>query len=102
MALNVLKKKIIIIIIYFYSTDAPEVELRLGSSLRYDDIKEGNDVYFECLVRSNPRVSSVDWFHDVSKIGIQKSTGLLVYTSYSGNITCTERAVTKSVSSNVT
>ena len=57
------------------SPDAPEVELRFGSSLRYDDIKQGDDVYFECLVRSNPRVARVDWFHDVSTFGTQESPG---------------------------
>ena len=40
-------------------------------------------------------MSRVDWFHDGSKIVIQKSTGLVVNTSYSGNITSTEHLVTK-------
>ncbi|XP_037081224.1 B-cell receptor CD22-like, partial [Pollicipes pollicipes] len=43
---------------------APIVAVRLGYALDPDDIKEGADVYFECLIRANPAVYSVVWSHD--------------------------------------
>lgn len=42
------------------------MKLRLGSSLAAGDIKEGDDVYFECHVRANPPARKLSWLHDVS------------------------------------
>lgn len=39
----------------------------MGTSLNPDDIKEGDDVYFECLVQSNPKNHKLSWFHNVSE-----------------------------------
>lgn len=39
----------------------------MGSSLNPNDIKEGDDVYFECVIQSNPKPYKLTWFHDVSK-----------------------------------
>lgn len=47
--------------------DPPVVRLRLGSSLAGGDIKEGDDVYFECHVRANPPARKLAWLHDVSR-----------------------------------
>lgn len=44
----------------------PVVTLKMGSSLNPDDIKEGADVYFECLILSNPKPYKMSWFHNVS------------------------------------
>lgn len=54
------------ICIYFF-TDPPIVDLNLGSTLNADDIKEGDDVYFECKVRANPHWRRLTWLHNVSK-----------------------------------
>lgn len=48
----------------------PVVSLRMGSSLNPNGIKEGDDVYFECLVRANPEAYKLSWFKDVSIISI--------------------------------
>ncbi|XP_037903689.1 nephrin-like [Hermetia illucens] len=42
----------------------PLVALRLGSTLSADDIKEGDDVYFECQVQANPQWRKLNWLHD--------------------------------------
>ncbi|XP_063702814.1 hemicentin-2-like [Culicoides brevitarsis] len=42
----------------------PLVTLRLGSTLSPDDIKEGDDVYFECHVQANPQWRKLSWLHD--------------------------------------
>lgn len=47
-------------------SDHPTVHLRMGSSLNPNDIKEGDDVYFECVIQSNPKPYKLTWFHDVS------------------------------------
>lgn len=49
-----------------YFTDMPVVTLKMGSSLNPDDIKEGADVYFECLIQSNPKPYKMSWYHNVS------------------------------------
>jgi hypothetical protein len=38
----------------------------LGSTLNPDDIKEGDDVYFECHVKANPAWRKLSWLHNVS------------------------------------
>ena len=46
--------------------DSPLAELRLGSALRQHGIKEGDDVYFECHLKSNPPIHKLYWMHNVS------------------------------------
>lgn len=46
----------------------PIVRLQMGSTLNPDDIKEGDDVYFECDVDANPKAYKLAWFKDVSCI----------------------------------
>lgn len=46
--------------------DPPIVTLRLGSTLTAGDIKDGDDVYFECQVQANPQWRKLYWLHDVS------------------------------------
>lgn len=40
--------------------------LQLGSTLAMDDIKEGDDIYFECKIQSNPSWRRLTWLHNVS------------------------------------
>ncbi|XP_052893274.1 nephrin-like [Anopheles moucheti] len=42
----------------------PMVSIQLGPTLVVDDIKEGDDVYFECHVRANPDWKRLQWFHN--------------------------------------
>jgi len=53
--------------------DMPVVTLKMGSSLNPDDIKEGADVYFECLIQSNPKPYKMSWFHNVSRVHVPAS-----------------------------
>ena len=45
--------------------DKPRVSLRLGKSLDPDNLRTGNDVYFECDVRANPIPHKLVWLHRV-------------------------------------
>lgn len=47
------------------TTVPPIAELELGRNLNPDAIVEGNDVYFDCRVRSNPAPSRIVWTHEV-------------------------------------
>lgn len=47
-------------------TVAPIATLRLGLTLNPDVIKEGDDVYFDCSIRSNPDVVRLIWKLEVS------------------------------------
>ncbi|XP_011496535.1 PREDICTED: cell surface glycoprotein MUC18 [Ceratosolen solmsi marchali] len=42
----------------------PKVQLELGSTLKAENIKEGDDVYFECKVRANPEHHKITWRHN--------------------------------------
>nr|CAD7437683.1 unnamed protein product [Timema bartmani] len=48
----------------YAEADMPVVNLKMGSSLNPDDIKEGDDVYFECNIRANPKAYRLAWFHN--------------------------------------
>ncbi|XP_048507563.1 hemicentin-2-like isoform X2 [Athalia rosae] len=60
----------------------PVVTLRMGSTLNPDDIKEGDDVYFECKVRANPKEYKLSWFKDGKEMK-NNATGGIVLSDYS-------------------
>lgn len=49
-----------------YILDKPRVSLRLGKSLDPDNLRTGNDVYFECDVKANPIPHKLVWLHKVT------------------------------------
>lgn len=57
----------------------PVVTLKMGSSLNPDDIKEGDGVYFECTIRSNPKPYKMAWYHDVSIKKFYHLNGKLIF-----------------------
>ena len=54
---------------FFFCLDPPRVNIHMGKSLVASDIREGVDVYFDCVIRANPppKTKIVTWLHDVSK-----------------------------------
>ena len=50
-------------------SDAPQVSLVLGRALKASNLKEGDDVYFDCLVKANPPPRRVVWKKEVVKHG---------------------------------
>ena len=50
-------------IMIFFSV-VPSGTLTLGSSLNASNIKEGDDVYFECSVRASPAPYKITWRHN--------------------------------------
>lgn len=56
----------------------PVVTLKMGSSLNPDDIKEGDDVYFECNIRANPKAYKLAWFHNGQEIHHNVTSGVIL------------------------
>ena len=47
--------------------DPPSVGIKFGSSIKSEEIKEGSDVFIECLIDANPPPYTIKWTHDVSE-----------------------------------
>ncbi|XP_047114831.1 neural cell adhesion molecule 2 isoform X1 [Schistocerca piceifrons] len=56
----------------------PVVTLKMGSSLNPDDIKEGDDVYFECNIRANPKAYRLAWFHNGREMHHNVTAGIIL------------------------
>ncbi|XP_047474606.1 neural cell adhesion molecule 1-like isoform X3 [Penaeus chinensis] len=57
---------------------SPRLSLLAGQNLDMDDIKEGDDVYFECNIVANPKVYKVQWFHNGDEITHNVSAGVIL------------------------
>ncbi|XP_020300402.1 hemicentin-2-like [Pseudomyrmex gracilis] len=55
----------------------PVVNLRMGETLNPNDIKEGDDVYFECIVQANPKVYKLAWFKDGKELKNNSTAGVI-------------------------
>ncbi|XP_043258018.1 hemicentin-1-like [Colletes gigas] len=56
----------------------PVVTLKMGENLNPDDIKEGDDVYFECSVRANPKVYKLAWFKNGKELKNNSTAGIVL------------------------
>ncbi|XP_055848284.1 hemicentin-2 [Episyrphus balteatus] len=56
----------------------PVAIMKMGSSLNPDDIKEGDDVYFECQIQSNPKPYKMSWFHNGNELHHNISAGIIL------------------------
>ncbi|XP_012285375.1 hemicentin-2 [Orussus abietinus] len=56
----------------------PVVSIKLGSSLNPNDINEGDDVYFECKVKANPKVYKLSWFKDGKELHQNVTAGIFL------------------------
>ncbi|CAH2046109.1 unnamed protein product, partial [Iphiclides podalirius] len=55
----------------------PIVTLKMGSTLNPGHIKEGEDVYFECHVKANPKATRLSWYKGAKEIQQNASTGVI-------------------------
>ncbi|XP_068246900.1 uncharacterized protein [Palaemon carinicauda] len=55
----------------------PRLSLAAGLSLDMDDIKEGDDVYFECGINANPKVIKVQWYHNGEELVHNVTAGVI-------------------------
>nr|XP_053650227.1 hemicentin-1-like [Cherax quadricarinatus] len=56
----------------------PKASCRFGASLDASNIKEGDDVYFECSIDANPRVTRVSWRHNDRVLVHNVSAGVII------------------------
>ncbi|XP_018322471.1 hemicentin-1-like [Agrilus planipennis] len=56
----------------------PVVTLELGSNINSTNIREGEDVYFECNIKSNPWVYKVSWKHNGKLLYNNAAAGTIV------------------------
>ena len=61
---------------FFLLSDAPQVKVVLGWGLNASNVKEGDDVYFDCLVKASPPPSRVGWKKEVKKEETRKGIGI--------------------------
>lgn len=76
----------------------PQVVLSLGSTLNAEGIKEGDDVYFECNIKANPKQHKITWYRNGMLVSQNVSAGIIISThslvlqsvtrGHSGNYTC--------------
>ncbi|XP_055324788.1 protein turtle [Sitodiplosis mosellana] len=59
-------------------TYVPETKVKLGSSLDPSTIREGTDVYFDCLVTAHPHVYKVEWRHNGRMLPHNISQGVII------------------------
>ncbi|XP_014218538.1 synaptogenesis protein syg-2-like isoform X2 [Copidosoma floridanum] len=76
----------------------PRVQLELGNTLKAENIKENDDVYFECKVQANPQHHKITWRHN-NEVLMQNQSARIVISAQSlvlqkisrenaGNYTC--------------
>jgi len=58
----------------------PRVSLRLGKSLDPDNLRTGNDVYFECDVKANPIPHKLVWLHRGKQLVQNHDKGVVMST----------------------
>ncbi|CAG7817629.1 unnamed protein product, partial [Allacma fusca] len=56
----------------------PILNLALGSNLDPENIREGGDVYFECMIHANPWVYKVVWLHNGVVVQHNASAGIIM------------------------
>ncbi|XP_063896922.1 neural cell adhesion molecule 1 [Helicoverpa armigera] len=58
----------------------PVLTMSLGSTLNPNDIKEGDDVYFECNIKANPKEHRISWYHNDVQVSQNMSSGVFIST----------------------
>ncbi|XP_017092267.2 nephrin [Drosophila bipectinata] len=56
----------------------PEAYVRLGTSLDPSTLREGTDVYFDCLVMAHPNVFRIEWRHNDQPLYHNISQGIII------------------------
>ncbi|KAL6421875.1 hypothetical protein ACFW04_010791 [Cataglyphis niger] len=56
----------------------PETQIQLGTSLKPNDIREGTDVYFDCLIQAEPSVYKVEWRHQSKALHHNITQGIII------------------------
>ena len=52
------------------------MKLQFGTILKADSIKEGDDIYFECIVEARPPATSIEWYLNVRSFPLNNTLAL--------------------------
>lgn len=63
--------------LFYFLVDAPQLSLSLGAKIP-ETMREGSDVYFECLARANPALSEVVWLFEGRPLLNDPVSGILL------------------------
>lgn len=58
--------------------DVPQVKIVLGAKIDKESIREGTDVYFECIISAHPWVTEVMWFFEGTPLFSDPSSGIII------------------------
>lgn len=56
----------------------PESKIELGKNLNPETIREGTDVYFDCLIKSHPQIYKVEWRHNGRQLHHNIGQGIII------------------------
>nr|XP_034833774.1 kin of IRRE-like protein 1 isoform X2 [Maniola hyperantus] len=56
----------------------PETVVRLGTNLDPTNIREGTDVYFDCIIKAHPYVYKVEWRHNGKTLHHNVGQGIII------------------------
>ncbi|XP_072930194.1 kin of IRRE-like protein 3 isoform X2 [Epargyreus clarus] len=56
----------------------PETVVRLGTNLDPSNIREGTDVYFDCIIKAHPYVYKVEWRHNGKTLHHNVGQGIII------------------------
>lgn len=73
-----LNKFLIEIFCSFPTTDIPQVKMVLGAKIDEENIREGMDVYFECIVNAHPSITEVTWLFEGTVLFSDPSSGIII------------------------
>lgn len=62
----------------FFSSDVPQVKIVLGAKIDEENIREGMDVYFECIVNAHPSITEVTWMFEGTILFSDPSSGIII------------------------
>ncbi|KAH1007811.1 hypothetical protein HUJ04_005004 [Dendroctonus ponderosae] len=76
----------------------PEARINLGLSLNPNAVREGTDVYFDCIINAHPPAYKVEWRHNGKHLQANVNAGIIISNqslvlqgvsrSTAGNYTC--------------
>lgn len=52
---------------FIFPLDVPSVRITVDPQTNVENIREGDDVFFTCSINAVPPVTSISWYHNVSK-----------------------------------
>ncbi|XP_045527336.1 hemicentin-2-like [Pieris brassicae] len=56
----------------------PETVVRLGTNLDPRNIREGTDVYFDCIIKAHPYIYKVEWRHNGKSLSHNVGQGIII------------------------